>query len=67
MENQQESMGSTHTMPNDHGMDGAQNPMLASQMLSHSMPSTSPTNPMNWPLHRKMYTTVCGWLFGFGA
>jgi hypothetical protein len=38
-------------------------PMLASEILSHSMPTTDPDNPMNWPLHRRLYTSVCAWLF----
>ncbi|KAK5732056.1 hypothetical protein LTR17_010892 [Elasticomyces elasticus] len=46
-------------------------PMSASEMLSHSMSSSDPFNPMNWPLHRKIYTSFCAWLFAaavaFGA
>jgi hypothetical protein len=48
-------------------MDTTPHEMTASTMLSHSMPSTSPSNPMNWPLHRRLYATACGYLFGFGA
>ncbi|TKA63108.1 hypothetical protein B0A55_10628 [Friedmanniomyces simplex] len=55
-----------------NGMDGAHDePMLASTLLSHSMPSDDPYNPMNLPLHRKIYTSFCAWLFAatvaFGA
>ncbi|KAK4561546.1 hypothetical protein LTR86_004225 [Recurvomyces mirabilis] len=39
------------------------NTVLASELLSHSMPRTDPNNPMNWPLHRKLYTSLCAWLF----
>ncbi|KAK3621121.1 hypothetical protein LTR56_022985 [Elasticomyces elasticus] len=35
------------------------------------MPLSDPFNPMNWPLHRKIYTSFCAWLFAaavaFGA
>ncbi|KAK5711510.1 hypothetical protein LTR17_018338 [Elasticomyces elasticus] len=45
-------------------IDGQHNePALASEMLSHSMPSSDPFNPMNWPLHHKIYTWFCAWLF----
>ncbi|KAK5717389.1 hypothetical protein LTR15_009283 [Elasticomyces elasticus] len=53
-------------------IDGQHNePVSASEMLSHSMPLSDPFNPMNWPLHRKIYTSFCAWLFAaavaFGA
>jgi hypothetical protein len=40
-------------------------PMNASAALSHSMPSDDLDNPMNWPLHRKLYTTACSWFYAF--
>ncbi|KAK4898571.1 hypothetical protein LTR49_027778 [Elasticomyces elasticus] len=53
-------------------IDGQHNePALASEMLLHSIPSSDSFNPMNWPLHRKIYTSFCAWLFAaavaFGA
>lgn len=51
-------MGPHAPKDDEHG-----EPMLASHVLSHSMSSTDPENPMNWPLHRKLYTSACAWAF----
>ncbi len=37
-------------------------PALASAQLSHPMDETDLENPMNWPLHRKLYTSFAAWL-----
>jgi hypothetical protein len=42
--------------------DLAQQPM-ASEVLSDSLSSSDPDNPMNWPLYRKVYVSSCGFLF----
>ena len=42
-----------------HGM--AQEPM-ASEILSHSLSPSDPDNPMAWPIHRKLYVSLCGYL-----
>lgn len=37
-------------------------PQMASAQLSHSMDEKDLENPMNWPLHRKLYTSLVAWL-----
>jgi hypothetical protein len=39
----------------------AQEPM-ASDILSHSLSLSDPDNPMFWPIHRKLYVSLCGYL-----
>jgi hypothetical protein len=39
----------------------------AAEMLSHSMPPTDPDNPMNWPLHRRVYVSSVAWVFAFAV
>ncbi|KAI9850243.1 MAG: hypothetical protein M1838_005969 [Thelocarpon superellum] len=40
-------------------------------LIGHQMPRDDPDNPMNWSLHRRLYTTACAFAFtfavGFGA
>jgi hypothetical protein len=36
---------------------------MASEVLSHSLSPSDPDNPMNWPLYRKIYVSLCGFLF----
>lgn len=38
-------------------------PVLASAQLSHTMDQTDLECPSNWPLHRKLYTSLAAWLF----
>ncbi|KAK3706401.1 hypothetical protein LTR37_012779 [Vermiconidia calcicola] len=47
------------------GPEHADAPMLASSVLSHSLPANDPASPQNWPLHKKIFTSLQGWLFGF--
>jgi hypothetical protein len=35
---------------------------MASEILSHSLSMSDPDNPMNWPLHREIHTSVCGYV-----
>lgn len=42
-------------------LDGA----MAGAMLSHPMDPKDYDNPMNWPLHRRVYTTACSWFYAF--
>lgn len=35
---------------------------MASEILSHSMSPNDEDNPMNWPLHRKLFLSLCAWL-----
>jgi hypothetical protein len=35
---------------------------MASEILSHSLSPNDPDNPMVWPLHRKIYVSLCGYL-----
>lgn len=51
-----------HEHPHHHAHEGA-----ASTALSHSLPPDDPTSPSNWPIHRRLYATACGWFFGFGV
>ncbi|KAK1061963.1 hypothetical protein LTR74_010627 [Friedmanniomyces endolithicus] len=53
-------------------MDGKhEETMMASEMLSHPMHADDPHNPMNFPLHRKIFISFTAWLFAatvaFGA
>ncbi|KAF2668752.1 MFS general substrate transporter [Microthyrium microscopicum] len=40
---------------------------MPSQVLSHSLAPDDEANPMNWPFHRKIYTSACAWLFSFSV
>ena len=40
---------------------------LPSAQLSHCMDSADLDCPMNWPLHRKLYTSAAAWLFTFAV
>jgi len=45
-------------------MDGKhEGTMMASEMLSHPMHADDPHNPMNFPLHRKIFVSFTAWLF----
>lgn len=35
---------------------------MASDILSHSLSPSDPDNPMAWPIHRKLYVSLCGYL-----
>jgi hypothetical protein len=35
---------------------------MASEILSHSLSLNDPDNPMVWPLHRKLYVSLCGYV-----
>ncbi|KAK0316915.1 hypothetical protein LTR82_012057 [Friedmanniomyces endolithicus] len=53
-------------------MDGKhEETTMASEMLSHPMHADDPHNPMNFPLHRKIFISFTAWLFAatvaFGA
>jgi hypothetical protein len=39
--------------------------MMPSSVLSTSLPPNDPANPQNWPLYKKVFTSIQGWLFGF--
>lgn len=43
--------------------DQYSDPVLASAQLSHNMDPADLECPMNWPLHRKLYTSLAAWLF----
>jgi len=43
--------------------DTQEGSMMASEMLSHPMHPDDPLNPMNFPLHRKIFTSLTAWLF----
>lgn len=49
----------------DEMLPGDQNhePPMASQQLSCCMDEHDLENPMNWPLHRKLYTSLVAWMF----
>ena len=51
--------------PSQEGMlrPDAKEPVLASAQLSHTMDSADLECPKNWPLHRKLYTSLVAWLF----
>ena len=64
---------SSHLMPGDaqrastplEPMDKSS--MMASDMgaPSHLLSANDPDNPMNWPLHRRIYGSAVSWAFGF--
>ena len=35
---------------------------MTSDILSHSLSPSDPDNPMAWPMHRKLYVSLCGYL-----
>jgi MFS transporter, DHA1 family, multidrug resistance protein len=43
------------------------NTMATTQIVSHSLPADDPDNPMNWPLHRKLYASAVAWFFSFAV
>ena len=52
--------------PSQEGMlrpDHDHEPVLASAQLSHNMDLTDLECPTNWPIHRKLYTSLVAWLF----
>ena len=51
-----------HMIPSEQQGHHSEEPM-ASAMLSHSMDPKDLENPMNWPLHRKIYTSAVAWMF----
>jgi len=40
---------------------------LEANHASHSLARNDPDNPMNWPLHRKMYASAASWFFAFAV
>lgn len=34
---------------------------------SHHLAPDDPENPMNWPLHRKLYASAVSWFFAFAV
>lgn len=59
------SSSSEDTHKVEMGSEHADAPMLASSVLSQSLPPNDPAAPGNWPLHKKIFTSLQGWLFGF--
>ena len=41
--------------------------MMTSEILSHTLGANDPENPMNWPLHRRLYASAVSWAFGFAV
>lgn len=52
-----------HTPSDQLLHDGSSQKPMASALLSHSLSPDDPNNPMNWPLYRKIYVSLCGYLF----
>lgn len=52
-----------HTPSDQLLHDGTSQKPMASAILSHSLSPDDPNNPMNWPLYRKIYVSLCGYLF----
>lgn len=47
--------------------DEAQNAAMSGERVSHSMSSSDPGNPMNWPIHRRIYASSVAWFFAFAV
>ena len=47
--------------------DEAQNVAMPGEHFSHSMSSSDPGNPMNWPIHRRIYASSVAWFFAFAV
>ena len=50
------------TASDQHTRDQMAQKPMASDILSHSLSPSDPDNPMNWPIHRKLYVSLCGYL-----
>ena len=74
MTDQQRDVIDAESQPNQH-LDGLMKensnvkvqPRLASHLLSHNMARDDPANPLNWPLHRKIYTSAAGWMAAYAV
>ncbi|KAM0716252.1 hypothetical protein Q7P37_007697 [Cladosporium fusiforme] len=52
----------------DHSAnDGVPQGAMASDILSHSLSPNDPDNPMNWPLYRRIYVSLCGYIFALSV
>lgn len=38
---------------------------MSSNPVSHTLSPNDPDNPMNWSLHRRLYTSAVAWAMGF--
>ena len=41
--------------------------MATASTPSHTLGVDDPANPMNWPLHRKLYTSAVSWAMAFAV
>lgn len=48
-------------------MDDDQESPMAKPLPTHSLGPHDPLNPMNWPLHRKLYGSALSWLYVFAV
>jgi hypothetical protein len=60
MENQTDHIGMSTMAMNDE-----QDSPMAKHLPTHSLGPHDPLNPMNWPLHRKLYGSTVSWLYAF--
>ena len=42
----------------------SESPMIATPP-SHTLSPNDPDNPMNWAMHRRLYTSAVAWVMGF--
>jgi len=45
----------------------AQHVAKSGEILSHSLSSNDPENPMNWHIHRRIYASSVAWFFAFAV